>query len=94
MILWLGSYLCDGYPIVGSVEDGAVVVLVVDLDGQGANVLQLRPAVVRGLHGHVHELVAVRLVSVEDLKNKIKQNLNLFERKNFNYQLYIVFIQN
>ena len=66
------SYMCDGYSVVGSVEDRAVVVLVVDLDGQGANVLKLRSAVVRGLHRHMDQLLAVGLVAVEDLKNKNK----------------------
>ena len=54
--------------VVGSVEDGGVVVDVLDLDGDGAHVLQRRLAVVRGLHRHVHLLLAVGLVSVEHLK--------------------------
>ena len=63
-------YLCDGDVIAGPVEDGRVVVLVLDLDCEGADVLQLRAAVVGGLHGHVDQLLALGLVAVEDLQRK------------------------
>ena len=62
------SHLWYRHVVVGSVEDGGVVVDVLDLDGDGAHVLQRRLAVVRGLHRHVHLLLAVGLVAVEHLE--------------------------
>ena len=60
-------HLGDGDVVVGAVEDGRVVVLVLDFDGQGADVLELRSTFIRGLHGHVDQLLPVGLVAVENL---------------------------
>lgn len=47
------------------VEDGRVVVDVLDGDFEGADVVQLGPAIVRGEYGQVDLLLAGRLVPVE-----------------------------
>ena len=60
--------LRHGDVVVRSVEDRFVVVLVLDVDGDGADILQGRFALVAGLHGHVDQLLSLGFVSVENLK--------------------------
>jgi hypothetical protein len=48
-----------------------VISLHLDLDGDGADVLEGGPALVRGLHRHVDLLLPVRLVTVEHLRNMV-----------------------
>ena len=49
-------------------EDRSVIVNVLDPDSQGADVGKLGTPVVGGLDRHVNNLVAFRLVSIENLK--------------------------
>ena len=62
------SYLSHRDLVVGSAKDGWIVVDIPDLDGDGADILQGRFALVAGLHGHVDQLLSLGFVSVENLK--------------------------
>ena len=68
------KYLSNGYIVCGSVEDRRVVILILDLDGQCADILQLGPAFVRDLDRHVDQLFSVGLVSIENLKEEKREN--------------------
>ena len=81
-------HLRDGHVVDGAVEDGGVVVDVLDAHPQRTHVLERRPPLVRRLHRHVRQLLAVGLVAVEDLKEKklrketVKRECNARARKN------------
>ena len=74
----LFSYLSHRHVVVGPVKDRRVVVLVLDLDGDGADVLQGWLAIVAGLHRNVDQLLAVGLVSVKLLKIILDERVKYF----------------
>ena len=69
------SHLRDGHIVDGAVEDRGVVIDILDFDPQGAHVLERRPTLVRRLHRHEDQLLAVGLVAVEDLKERTEGEL-------------------
>ena len=64
------THLRDGHVVDGSVEYGGIVVDVLDPHLQRAHVLERWLPLVRRLHRHVNQLLAVGLVAVEDLEEK------------------------
>ena len=63
-----GSVTRDRDVVGRPVEDGCIVVLVLDLDCQSADVFQLGPALIRDLDGDVDQFLSVGLISIENLK--------------------------
>ena len=70
------SHLRDGHVVDGAVKDRGVVIDVLDAHPQRAHVLECRPPLVRRLHRHVHQLLAVGLVAVEDLEKSSERPLH------------------
>ena len=70
------SHLRDGHIVDGAVEDRGVVIDILDFDPQGAHVLERRPTLVRRLHRHEDQLLAVGLVAVEDLEGRRGRGLS------------------
>ena len=58
--------------IHSSVKHWRVVILISDLYFQGADILQLRPTIIRSFDGYVNSFLSIWFVSIEYLKKQTK----------------------